>query len=495
MWGATAALRGREHVLGLGVGLSTIYALTLCPTVHWYDSAEFAASAATMRVMPHPPGYPLYSIIGHAFTWLPGEAALGMNIMSAVFSMFAALLLYACARKLGVSRAASTIVAATFGVSHSVWENAVKTEVYGPGLVFTLTALWLCLHAAESRKLWPAWLAAGVAGLGLGVHLSIATAGVAFGLLVGSLGFEWNGGRPRLALPRGLAALVGCAVALLIGGSVLLLVPLGLFDEIAPLGIGPQPPELMWSRGVQYLQGGIFRRYFHAFPVLPRIWVIVRIYGMNLTWLGVGLGLLGIWLGWARHRLVVIALTGGVLGNIAWFFNYDVPDLDVFLLPGLALYLLLIAISIDALQRRARDRWPSYEKWVSIVASAIPLWLLVVEYPVVDLSDDRSAEEYGREACAAVEPGGIMAMTSQPKEWRRYTVMLYLHETRQACNDVEFWGSARPKWIAKAIKAGRPVYTFIDTPRFARYFDLVPKAPLFEVRRLGTTNQPSASPQ
>lgn len=491
----TAALRGREHVLGLGLGLSTIYALTLCPTVHWYDSAEFAASAATMRVMPHPPGYPLYSMIGHVFTWLPLEAALGMNIMSAAFSVAAALLLWACARKLGVSQASATVVAATFGTSHSVWENAVKTEVYGPGLVFTLATVWLCLHAAQTRKLWPAWVAAGVAGLGLGVHLSIATAGVCFGLLVGSLGLEWEGVRPRLALRRGLAALLGCVVALAIGGSILMLVPLGLFDEVAPLGIGPQPKELMWSRGIQYLQGGIFRGYFHNFPTLPRIWVIARIYGMNLTWLGVGLGLAGIWLGRNRHRLAVVALTGGFIGNIVWFFRYDVPDLDVFLLPGLSLYLLLIAIALDELGHVVAARWPGQEKWVPIIAGAMPLWLLVVEYRVVDLSEDRTAEAYGMEACAALEPRAIMAMTSQPKEWRHYTVMLYLHETGRACRDVEFWGSARPKWIAKAIRQNRPVYAFIDTPRFAPYFDLEPTGPLFRLRRLGSLSQPNVSPQ
>ena len=58
----------------VGLFAAILYGLTLCPTVYWYDSAEFAASAASLGV-PHPPGYPLYTLIAHVFTWLPGEPA------------------------------------------------------------------------------------------------------------------------------------------------------------------------------------------------------------------------------------------------------------------------------------------------------------------------------------------------------------------------------------------------------------------------------------
>ena len=88
-------MRRRETRCGLAiaVALSLLYAMTMCRAVYWYDSAEFAAHAASLGV-PHPPGYPLYTLIAHAFTWLPGDAALNVNMMSAVFGVGAALVLY-----------------------------------------------------------------------------------------------------------------------------------------------------------------------------------------------------------------------------------------------------------------------------------------------------------------------------------------------------------------------------------------------------------------
>ena len=76
----------RIAVAVLLIATAVLYGSTLCPTGYWYDSAEFSAHALTLGV-PHPPGYPLYTMVAHLFTWLPGEAALGVNRMSAVFGV------------------------------------------------------------------------------------------------------------------------------------------------------------------------------------------------------------------------------------------------------------------------------------------------------------------------------------------------------------------------------------------------------------------------
>ena len=63
------------------------YALTLAPTVTFWDAGEFIAAARTLGV-PHPPGTPLFVMIAHVWGLLVpvGEYAVRTNLLSALFS-------------------------------------------------------------------------------------------------------------------------------------------------------------------------------------------------------------------------------------------------------------------------------------------------------------------------------------------------------------------------------------------------------------------------
>ena len=79
---------GTQRAIGWGLGLLafSIFACKLCPTLCLFgDSAELATAAALWGV-PHPPGYPLLTAIGHAFTFLPfGSLDWRLHLTSAVF--------------------------------------------------------------------------------------------------------------------------------------------------------------------------------------------------------------------------------------------------------------------------------------------------------------------------------------------------------------------------------------------------------------------------
>src|ERR1051325_5016409 len=73
--------------LAVGVGLLSLlsYLFTLAPTIVGGDSGELVTAVATLGV-PHPPGYPLYCLLGHLFTLLVpfGSVAYRVNLFSAV---------------------------------------------------------------------------------------------------------------------------------------------------------------------------------------------------------------------------------------------------------------------------------------------------------------------------------------------------------------------------------------------------------------------------
>ncbi|MCK4232701.1 DUF2723 domain-containing protein, partial [candidate division WOR-3 bacterium] len=56
-----------------------IYLLTVSPTVAFWDVGEFIACSANLGV-PHPPGTPLYVLIGRIFSLIPISAEIAFRI-------------------------------------------------------------------------------------------------------------------------------------------------------------------------------------------------------------------------------------------------------------------------------------------------------------------------------------------------------------------------------------------------------------------------------
>ena len=75
------------------LGLSfLIYLLTMADTVPYWDSGEFIATSFILGV-PHPPGSPLYLIIGRIFSMIPfnPDIAFRINLISPVVSSLAVM--------------------------------------------------------------------------------------------------------------------------------------------------------------------------------------------------------------------------------------------------------------------------------------------------------------------------------------------------------------------------------------------------------------------
>src|SRR5687768_10624638 len=73
------------------------YCSTIEPTASFWDCGEYIATAYKLEV-GHPPGAPLFQMIGRVFTMLAmgdvTKAAMMMNIMSALCSAFTILFLF-----------------------------------------------------------------------------------------------------------------------------------------------------------------------------------------------------------------------------------------------------------------------------------------------------------------------------------------------------------------------------------------------------------------
>src|SRR5438477_6680845 len=73
---------------------ATVYFLTLSPTVPFWDSGEFIAVSYILGI-PHPPGTPLYVLLGRIATLIPlGNVAQRVNGLSALASALAVMFSY-----------------------------------------------------------------------------------------------------------------------------------------------------------------------------------------------------------------------------------------------------------------------------------------------------------------------------------------------------------------------------------------------------------------
>ena len=168
-----------------------------------WDTGEFIASAKSVQ-LPHPPGAPLFVLLGRLFIILFGDngqsAASAVNFMSALASAGTILFLFWSvthfARKmfvnvgeqLNASQIFTTMAAGVVGglaytFSDSFWFSAVEGEVYALSSFFTALVFWAMLkweHADENagndsyaRARSDRWIVFlfFMMGLSIGVHL------------------------------------------------------------------------------------------------------------------------------------------------------------------------------------------------------------------------------------------------------------------------------------------------------------------------------------
>src|SRR6202049_367041 len=106
--------------------------LTLAPGVTLWDSGEFLAAIHSFGI-PHPPGTPLYVLIGRVWS-MPFAAVFGfarsINLLSAVSTAFGCGILTSLFAKWTGDGFAATAAGLTAGLMSTVWLRAAETEGY-----------------------------------------------------------------------------------------------------------------------------------------------------------------------------------------------------------------------------------------------------------------------------------------------------------------------------------------------------------------------------
>jgi len=201
-----------------------LYILTLGPSTAMWDTSEYIAAAYTLGI-PHPPGNPLFVLIGRVFTILPiaPNVAMRVNLLAAVSSAVTAGIWFLVTDRV-LSRtiearwlrfAGAGLAALIGATAFTVWAQSVVNEkVYTVALAGLAIVSWLVIRWCDAPEAPRAdkllLLAAYLMGLGYANHM----AGV---LTLPAIGLAVLIRRPATLLRWRLV--LGCAALLVLGAT------------------------------------------------------------------------------------------------------------------------------------------------------------------------------------------------------------------------------------------------------------------------------------
>ncbi len=128
----------------------SVYIYSLCPTVYLIDSGELAAASWILGIA-HPTGYPLYTLISYLFSHLPGEPIKNLNLLSTIFSISAAFILYITVKRITGNELISSLITGLFSFSPIIWRISITNEVYPLTALFCTLIFSMLYYLKDSR--------------------------------------------------------------------------------------------------------------------------------------------------------------------------------------------------------------------------------------------------------------------------------------------------------------------------------------------------------
>jgi len=384
-----------------------IYVATLWPDVTGGDSGELVGAVASGGVI-HPPGYPLYALLGGLFVHLPvGSVAWRVNVLSAVCDALAAGLLYVAVAKWTASLGAGATSAAAFAFSPCIWRYAICAEVFALNNLVNVALLALAVLYDRRPERRVVLLGAFVVGLGLSNHQTILFTAAPLAAWV-----LWRG-RSDLLTPRTGALLVASFGA-------------GLLPYLAlPIEAARSSP-VSWGASDSWagFWTHVLRREYGTFHLAPAgiaqgaaaaetagawvrdVWTQIGAPGLCLAALGVvacvrsasrgGLGVAVIAAAIVPAGVIVVLgnlpATRPPYGEIVSRF-WQEPEIFVFVLCGLG---------VADLGRRVHRALP-----VALSAAAV-VGLPVLRFREMNRHGSTLVKSYGAEILRAAPPGALL---------------------------------------------------------------------------------------
>lgn len=521
-------------LVGIAVCVSSLalYLATLAPSLTWghdgtgVDGGELLAAANTFGV-PHPPGYPTYTLLLRLFaTVMPiGDFAFRGNLMSAVFGAVSVGLLYAVILRMLTHlnpsgeekiRVGGAAVGATmFATAPLFWAQAVMTEVYTLNAAFVGALLLVATSLAARRERLSARettkiivLFGLLLGLGLGNHLTLLAVGAPLLLWIGV-----RAGWRTVASPWVFGALA-------LGLAIYVYLPIS----------AAQNPPVNWGNAdtaggmVWMVTGRAYQEYLFGAPLAStpsQVLDLIELVFIQLNPLGIFLGLVGLVPLWRRDRWFIGVSIASILAMGGYSLSYFTVDSDVNTIPAFMLVSIWAGAGFQWVAKAIGEGASGVAAWrrvawlkavpsvavILVGVGAIPVAAVILNYDMLNLRDDVRATDYARGVMAVVADGSTVLSAEEGPAFS----MLYMGYVEAADRDVLpvavpllqfewYWEGLRDRYpdrvppnvttdLAEAVRrliahnqGGSPVYLTYRDFSLRDGFTTTPLGDVYEVR-------------
>jgi 4-amino-4-deoxy-L-arabinose transferase-like glycosyltransferase len=438
--------------------LGVVYWATLLPGVgHIPDTACFQFTGYRLCVS-HWTGFPTYHLISHAFTTLLpfGSPAFRANLLSAVFSVLACLVLRRLLIQLGARETVAVATALAFGFTPAFWRSSITAEVYSLHVLFLVLVADALVRWRQTARRRDLILACGVYAFSFGNHLMTV-------LLLPAVAVFVLATRPRVLLDwRSVLPVSGLVVV----ASLQYLYPVWrsldpttpyLAAEVTSLGA-------LWD----YATGGPFQGNMFAFTgpelVQERIPFFLREW-----WEDCGPLLLFAAVGATRFRDHAVALFFGLafLGNLVFDLSLRVWEIHNYLLPCYVITAVVAGLGLERMVSLAPGR-----RALALVVFVLPAGLCAFHWTRVMEATPPGRAEPMKALLEEVRDGALLI-----PRYEQYMQLLYFDLAEGRAGPAVFIGFDVPvEKVVAYLKQDRPVYL----PRVRRW--VPPRLPVYDMR-------------
>ena len=379
--------------------LGAVYVLTLLPGPGYSGDTSKFQFVGKMLGTPHETGYPTYLLLAHIFTAIfPfGSTAYQVNLLSAIFSVIASLVLYRTLLLFGFGRWIALVTTLCFGLGYTVWLHSVIAEVYALNLVFVALVIFYFVRWHFQRREIDFYLACLFYAFSFGNHLTMITILPAIVYLV------WITHRRAFLEPKR----IGLVLLIIVAGALQYAYVFWRFYAPETTYLEMAVPDL--KTFIWYVTGGRFQWRLFAYPFAWVFYTRVPLFAWyylreELVLLPAALyGIVA--MPWSQVRLfLLIALAGNTLFSLV----YAIPDIFVYLLPSYFIMAIFAAQGLvrllEFLQRRKLALHPA---WLMV----LPLVFATANYGGAHEQDDT---KHAREVHAVLEQVGHDALIVCP---------------------------------------------------------------------------------
>ena len=417
-----------------------LYLLTMAPGLTWShnsaDGGDLIAAASTLGI-PHPPGYPLYTLLAQPFLVIPlNDPAWRMNLYSAIVSaitiFFLCDLIRICLpqQEKPLAKAISAIVAIAAGTAALWWSQAIITEVYALANLFAVLTIRQALLTEHHND-------SGWFKLGLWQVLALLSHPTMLLLVPAVLIIIW----PHCSRARCRNAILGVLIGL---------VPLAYLPIAAA-----NHPSTNWGnastlQGFGWLvSGAAYQDLAFALPAVNLLDRLRAFTSVQLEQYGIGgtaLAILGFQhLAHTKPRLLIATGTS-LLALSIFAIGYNTSDSFVYLLPAFILESIWIAWGLRQIIAWLLEN----SRAIAVICLlTLPILNIARNYQQVDVSKDTEAIEWYTSVLETTPTDAILITCDD----RHTFAIAYAQQSLQLRQDVllidvDLWNQ---DWYARQI--------------------------------------------